>query len=79
MSHTWEYPPTQGEDGVDRVVTIIHNGDWSGDATIDIRTVSTSHSFEMKVPGKVLKALAADMLRDEVVDLIQNWDPTEGM
>lgn len=79
MSHTFEFGPAQGDDGVDRVFTVIHNGDWSGDATLIIRTVSTSHSFEMKVPGVALKSLAAEMLRDELVDLVQNWDPTEGM
>lgn len=79
MSHTFEFGPTQCDDGVDRVLIVIHNGDWSGDATMIIKTVSTSHSFEMKVPGVALKALAAEMLRDELVDLVQNWDPTEGM
>ena len=79
MSHTFEYGPTQGDDGVDRVLTVIHNGNWSGDAILIMRTVSTNHSFEMKVPGLALKALAAEMLRDELVDLVQNWDPTEGM
>lgn len=79
MSHTFEYGPVQDVHGVDRILTVIHNGDWSGDATMIIKTVSTSHSFEMKVPGVALKALAAEMLRDELVDLVQNWDPTEGM
>lgn len=79
MAHTFEFGPVQDENGVDRSLTVIHNGDWSGDATLIMKTVSTSHSFEMKVPGVALKALAAEMLRDELVDLVQNWDPTEGM
>lgn len=79
MSHTFEYGPTQGDDGVDRVLTVIHNGDWSGDATMIIKTISTSHSFEMKVPGVALKALAAEMLRNDLISLVEQWDPTEGM
>lgn len=79
MSHTFEYGPVQGDDGVDRILTVIHNGDWSGDAIMSIKTVSSSHSFEMKIPGKALMALAADMCRDSLEDMLQNWDPTERM
>ncbi len=77
MSHVWEYGPAQGEDGVERVVTIVHNGDWSGDATIVTKTVSTNHSFEMKVPGKCLRSFAADLFRDEMIGMVENWDPRE--
>ena len=79
MSHTFEYGPVQGDDGVDRILTVIHNGDWRGDATVIMKPFSTSHSFEMKIPGKALMALAADMCRNSLEDVLQNWDPTEGM
>lgn len=79
MSHTWDYGPVQGNDGLDREVHVIHNGDWSGDAEIIVRTIEagSSNMYRLLVPGKVLKALAADICRDEIVDLVQNWDPTE--
>lgn len=79
MSHTWTYPPTQGDDGLDREVTVIHNGDWSGDAEMVVKTneAGSSNTYRVVLPGKVLVALAADICRDEIVDLVQNWDPTE--
>jgi hypothetical protein len=81
VSHTWTYPPTQGDDGLDRDVHVIHNGDWSGDAEIVVKTIEagSSNTYRVTLPGKVLVALAADICRDSLEDLLQNWDPTEGM
>lgn len=81
MSHTFSYGPVQGNDGLDREVTVIHNGDWSGDATVKVKTLEagSTNTQTVQVPGVALMALAADMCRDSLEDLLQNWDPTEGM
>jgi hypothetical protein len=79
VSHVWEYGPAQGNDGLDREVQVIHNGDWSGDAEIVVKTVEagSSNTYRLSLPGKCLRSFAADLFRDEMIGMVENWDPRE--
>lgn len=75
--HTWsDNEIYKMEDGVTRSFAIIHNGDFSGDA----RIVVDEHAFnskpvELRVPAQALKKFAAEILRDELQDYLQDWSP----
>lgn len=75
--HTWSDDEIyKMEDGVNRTVAIIHNGDFSGDA----RIIIDEHKFnstpvELRIPAEALKKFAISVLTEELKDYLQDWSP----
>lgn len=59
-------------DGREVEVNIDHNGDYSGDAILTIKTVSTSHSFEVRVPCEILVAFAHNAAIHEGIEALED-------
>lgn len=69
--HTFTSGPYKMNDGRMCQVTINHNGDFSGDAQLEVLTVSTNHSFQISVPCEALIKFAQDATLDMAIDALE--------
>jgi hypothetical protein len=66
------------DDGVERVVTIHHNGDFSGDAIVvlatlpDVPGLNIDGRVEWRIPGTVLKSICRQAVIYEAIEAIEN-------
>lgn len=66
MSHTSHF----SVEGVD--YTVIHNGDWSGVATISRRSPDGKSNLLTEVPGKLLIAVGRQAALEEVISEVES-------
>lgn len=73
--HTYESDPILMEDGVERIVTIHHNGDFSGDAIVVVTTPPEclrAPDDEWRIPAKALKNICRQAVIYEAIAAIEN-------
>jgi hypothetical protein len=66
MSHTSHFTV----EGVD--YTVIHNGDWSGMATISRRSPDGKSNILTEIPGRLLIAIGRQATLEEVVATVED-------
>lgn len=69
--HTFTSGPHKMNDGRMCQVTINYNGDFSGDAKLEVLTVSTNHSFQIDVPCEALVQFAQNATLDMAIEALE--------
>lgn len=67
MSHTLTMVDSKGREWI-----ALHNGDWSGNVCLR-RLEKGAIKEEHTIPGAIVREMCVTLLKEDVVDLINQW------